>query len=54
MEDHIFNFPEGRAFRKQWNIAFTAGETSENDTASIELGFLLAPTENATDGVLEY
>jgi hypothetical protein len=38
-ERHIYTFTEGHAFKRQWNIAFTAGEDSSEDTARIGLGF---------------
>lgn len=36
---HICTFPDGRAFRRQLNIGFFAGEDQENDGIRIGLGF---------------
>src|ERR1700733_3605329 len=38
-ERHIYTFTDGHAFKRQWNIAFTAREDSSEDTARIGLGF---------------
>ena len=46
-EQHMVNFPKGRAFRKQWNIAFTAGENPDGDYLRIGLGFRLSHYEHA-------
>lgn len=53
---HVVNFPNGRAFRKQWNIAFTAGDSRDEDQVRIGIGFRLSPnpTPNAEAGVMEY
>jgi hypothetical protein len=40
-ERHITGFPKGRAFRKQWNIGFYAGEKRNEDCCRIGLGFKL-------------
>lgn len=52
---HIVNFPKGRAFRKQWNIAFTAGEIPEEDYVRIGIGFRLSQRESEyMTGIEEY
>lgn len=52
-ERHVVNFPKGRAFRKQWNIAFTAGSSPEEDYVRIGIGFRLSAHEEAP-GIVEY
>jgi hypothetical protein len=52
-ERHVVNFPKGRAFRKQWNIAFTAGESPDEDYVRIGIGFRLSAHEEAP-GIEEY
>jgi hypothetical protein len=52
-ERHVVNFPKGRAFRKQWNIAFTAGESPDEDYVRIGIGFRLSSHEEAP-GIEEY
>ena len=53
---HITNFPKGQAFRKQWNIGFSAGEISDDDFIRIGMGFRLGlPGESSGEsGVEEY
>ena len=54
-ERHLVNFPKGRAFRKQWNIAFTAGETREEDNVRVGIGFRLCQRESEyVTGIEEY
>jgi hypothetical protein len=54
-ERHIANFPKGRAFRKQWNIAFTAGEVPGDDHVRIGIGFRLTEWDNDyMTGIEEY
>ncbi len=52
----ITNFPRKRAFRKQWNIGFTAGEKPKDDYIRIGMGFRLGlPGESSGEsGVEEY
>ena len=50
---HLANFPKGRAFRKQWNIAFTAGDSPDQDYVRIGIGFSLSTFKEAT-GIEEY
>lgn len=50
-EQHVVNFPRGRAFRKQWNIAFTAEDDADKDHLRIGLGFRLSAD---TPGIVEY
>jgi hypothetical protein len=52
-ERHIANFPRSRAFRKQWNIAFTAGAGPNDDYVRIGVGFRLSAHEE-TRGIEEY
>ena len=52
-ERHILNYPRGRSFRKQWNIAFTAGDSPVEDYVRIGVGFRLSAHE-AAHGILEY
>jgi hypothetical protein len=52
-ERHVVNFPKGRAFRKQWNIAFTAGDSPDEDYVRIGIGFRLSAHEEAP-GIEEY
>lgn len=52
-ERHLANFPAGRAFRKQWNIAFTAGTDSDDDCARIGIGFRLSRGQ-CHEGVDDY
>lgn len=52
-ERHLVNFPKGRAFRKQWNIGFTAGDDLSGDFVRIGLGFRLSGHEGAR-GIEEY
>lgn len=52
-ERHIVNFPKGRAFRKQWNIGFYAGEDPSGDSVRIGLGFSLN-TAMSEQGIDEY
>jgi hypothetical protein len=52
-ERHLANFPAGRAFRQQWNIAFTAGTDSKGDCARIGIGFRLSRTQ-CSGGVDDY
>ena len=52
-EQHVVNFPKGRAFRKQWNIAFTATDDADKDHLRIGLGFRLSAYEDAP-GIPEY
>jgi hypothetical protein len=51
-ERHVFNFPKGRAFHKQWNIGFTAGKDPRGDCVRVGVGFTLPPQES--DGYVEY
>jgi hypothetical protein len=51
---HVVNFPKGRAFRKQWNIAFTAGDGPGDDHVRIGLGFSLSANEEKGRGIEEY
>jgi len=55
-ERHICNFPRGKAFRKQWNIGFTAGIDSDDDYVRIGIGFQfgLLEQESVQRGVDEY
>lgn len=54
-ERHIVDFPKGRAFRKQWNIGFTAGSDPDEDHVRIGIGFRLVSSESEyTTGVEEY
>src|SRR6266566_385027 len=50
---HVVNFPRGRAFRKQWNIGFTAGTSTDQDYVRIGIGFRLSGHENA-DSIPDY
>jgi hypothetical protein len=52
-ERHVVNFPKGRAFRKQWNIAFTAGDSPHEDYVRVGIGFRLSAHEEAS-GIEEY
>jgi hypothetical protein len=52
-ERHVVNYPKGSAFRKQWNIAFTAGDSSDEDYVRIGIGFRLSAHEKAS-GIEEY
>lgn len=52
-ERHIANFPARRAFRKQWNIAFTAGAEAKGDCARIGIGFKLSRAQ-CHEGVDDY
>jgi hypothetical protein len=36
---HVVNFPRGRAFHRQWNVGFTAGDTCAEDHVRIGVGF---------------
>lgn len=38
---HIYNYTKGRAFRKQLNVAFSAGDDENGDCVRIGLGFSL-------------
>jgi hypothetical protein len=40
-ERHIYTFPTGRSFKRQWNVGFYAGETASEDYMRIGLGFRL-------------
>jgi hypothetical protein len=53
-ERHICNFPRGKAFRKQWNIGFHAGENSEEDGIRIGIGFRLSISEKLNNATMEY
>jgi hypothetical protein len=54
-ERHMVNFPRGRAFHKQWNIAFTAGANPDEDHLRIGLGFRLsAHVDGIAPGIEEY
>src|SRR5262249_46167063 len=50
---HVVDFPSGRAFRQQWNIAFTAGDSPDDDYVRIGIGFRLSEHERS-NGVVEY
>lgn len=50
---HICTFPDGKAFRRQINIGFYAGDGPENDYARIGLGFSLNQ-EMSQKGIDEY
>ena len=50
---HICNFPRGKAFRKQWNIGFFAGDSSSETFARIGIGFSLN-SEMSSQGIDEY
>lgn len=52
-EHHICNFPAGKAFRKQWNIGFTAGDDVTGDFVRIGIGFSLNK-EMSQQGIDEY
>jgi hypothetical protein len=52
-ERHVVDFPKGRAFRRQWNIAFTAGDRPDEDYVRIGIGFRLSAHEEAP-GIEEY
>lgn len=59
-ERHVVAFPKGRAFRKQWNIGFTAGVRPDDDHVRIGIGFRLSDfwgdtwADDATGGIEEY
>jgi len=54
-EQHIVDFPKGRAFRKQWNIGFSAGDDPGEDCVRIGIGFRLSPSDSEyTTGIEEY
>lgn len=55
-ERHITTFTKGRAFRKQLNIGFTAGESSKDDYVRIGMGFRLGlpRDERGQKGVEDY
>jgi hypothetical protein len=53
MERHIFTFPSGRAFRKQWNIGFYADDQPSGDCARIGIGFRLR-RELTPEGIDDY
>jgi hypothetical protein len=50
---HICNFPRGKAFRKQWNIGFYAGDDPSQDCTRIGIGFSLNK-EMSQQGIDEY
>lgn len=50
---HICTFPDGKAFRKQINIGFSAGDDPAYDHARIGLGFRLNQ-EMSQNGIDEY
>jgi hypothetical protein len=51
-ERHIYDFPKGRAYKKQWNVGFTAGATDRDDFARIGICFELSGEH--TQGVDDY
>lgn len=53
-EQHICNFPKGTAFKKQINIGFTAGETSNDDFMRIGIGFRISTDERFRRGWEDY
>ena len=38
---HIYTFPSGRSFKRQWNVGFYAGDSASEDYMRIGLGFRL-------------
>jgi hypothetical protein len=50
---HIVNWPSGRAFRKPWNIGFTAAGGPDDDHVRIGIGFRLSRHEN-DKGIEDY
>lgn len=50
---HIYNYTKGRAFRKQLNVGFTAGENEKDDCVRIGLGFSLNQNEKL-QGIDDY
>jgi hypothetical protein len=52
---HLANWPPRRAFRKQWNIGFTAGPNHGGDYVRLGIGFRLsARPEVGEDSILDY
>jgi hypothetical protein len=49
---HVANWPPGRAFRKQWNIGFTAVDGPDDDYVRSGIGFRLSPLNDK--GVDDY
>jgi hypothetical protein len=50
---HVVNFPRGRAFRKQWNVGFSADGDPGGDFVRLGIGFRLSGYEEAR-GIQDY
>jgi len=50
---HIYNYTKGRAFRKQLNVGFSAGNNEKDDCVRIGLGFSLNQNQKL-EGITDY
>lgn len=51
---HIFTFPSNRAYRWQWNIAFSANQDPHHDHARVGMGLYGPDGEKGSEAWLDY